>query len=201
MTRLRGRLNRCRPLENLTQIILAEGKNTDKTKITFSTRIIAEVVIFVALATALSFIIIYTLPQGGSITAGSMVPILWLALRRGPKIGLFAGAVYGVVQLIVMPYAYNPAQVLFDYPFAFGCLGLAGFFQKWPIVGVVVGITGRFLMHFISGVVWFAPVYAPELNPFVYSAVYNGSYLIPEMAISVFIIYLLQKSNALNIYL
>jgi len=153
------------------------------------------------LATALSFIIIYTLPQGGSITAGSMVPILWLALRRGPKIGLFAGAVYGVVQLIVMPYAYNPAQVLFDYPFAFGCLGLAGFFQKWPIVGVVVGITGRFLMHFISGVVWFAPVYAPELNPFVYSAVYNGSYLIPEMAISVFIIYLLQKSNALNIYL
>jgi thiamine transporter len=153
------------------------------------------------LATALSFIIIYTLPQGGSITAGSMVPILWLALRRGPKIGLFAGAVYGVVQLIVIPYAYNPAQVLFDYPFAFGCLGLAGFFQKWPIVGVVVGITGRFLMHFISGVVWFAPVYAPELNPFVYSAVYNGSYLIPEMAISVFIIYLLQKSNALNIYL
>jgi thiamine transporter len=200
VTRLRGQLNCCRPFEPEPDNT-GGGKNTDKTKIIFSTRIIAEVVIFVALATALSFIIIYTLPQGGSITAGSMVPILWLALRRGPKIGLFAGAVYGVVQLIVMPYAYNPAQVLFDYPFAFGCLGLAGFFQKWPIVGVVVGITGRFLMHFISGVVWFAPVYAPELNPFVYSAVYNGSYLIPEMAISVFIIYLLQKSNALNIYL
>jgi len=180
-----------------------ETKTSFSTRLrtTLSTRVLAEIVIFVALATALSFILVYTLPQGGSITAGSMVPILWLALRRGPKIGLFAGAVYGVVQLVVMPYAYNPAQVLFDYPFAFGCLGLAGFFQKQPIVGVVVGITGRFLMHFISGLVWFAPVYAPQLNPYVYSAVYNGSYLLPEMAISVFIIYLLQKSKALNIYL
>ena len=173
----------------------------DKLRTIFSTRILAEIIVFVALATALSFIIVYTLPQGGAITAGSMVPILWLSLRRGPKIGLFAGAVYGVVQLIVFPFAYNPAQVLFDYPFAFGCLGLAGFFQKRPIVGVIISITGRFIMHFISGVVWFAPVYAPELNPYVYSAVYNASYLIPEMAISIFIIYLLKKSNALNIYL
>jgi len=51
----------------------------------FSTRILAEISIFVALATALSFIKIYTFPQGGSVTAGSMVPILWLALRRGKK--------------------------------------------------------------------------------------------------------------------
>jgi thiamine transporter len=83
-----------------------ETKTSFSTRLrtTFSTRVLAEIVIFVALATALSFIVVYTLPQGGSITAGSMVPILWLALRRGPKIGLFAGAVYGVVQLVVMPY-------------------------------------------------------------------------------------------------
>jgi thiamine transporter len=169
-----------------------------KTPITI---LLAEISIFVALATALSFVIVYTLPQGGAITAGSMVPILWLALRRGPKIGIVAAVLYGIVQLIILPYAYNPWQTLLDYPLAFGCLGLAGFFKKWPIAGVILAITGRFIMHFLSGVYYFAAIYAPGINPYVYSAVYNGSYLIPEMAISIFIIYLLQKSKALKIYL
>ena len=167
---------------------------------TRKTLILAEISVFVALATALSFIIVYTLPQGGAITAGSMVPILWLALRRGWKIGIVAGVLYGIIQLVILPYAYNPLQTMLDYPLAFGCLGLAGFFKKWPVVGVVVAITGRFIMHFISGAWYFAAIYAPTLNPYVYSAVYNGSYLLPEMAISVFIIYLLNKSHALNIY-
>jgi thiamine transporter len=165
------------------------------------TLILAEISVFVALATALSFIIVYTLPQGGAITAGSMVPIFWLALRRGWKIGAVAGILYGLIQLIILPYAYNPWQTLLDYPLAFGCLGLAGFFKRWPIAGVAVAITGRFIMHFLSGAFYFAAIYAPTLNPYVYSAVYNASYLIPEMAISIFIIYLLQKSNALKIYL
>ncbi len=167
----------------------------------FSTKVIAEIVVFVALATALSFIIIYTLPQGGAITAGSMVPILWLALRRGPKIGLFAGAVYGIIQLAVFPFIIDPIQGFMDYPLAFGVLGLAGFFRKQPSIGVVMGITGRFLVHFISGVVYWAPIYAPGLNPWVYSAIYNGSYLVPELIVSGFIIYLLQKNKVLKIYL
>ncbi len=156
---------------------------------------------FVALATVLSFIIVYTLPQGGSITAGSMVPIIWLSLRRGPKIGLAAGGLYGAIQFVVLPYAVDPIQVALDYPLAFGVLGLAGFFQKQPPLGAYVGITGRFVMHFIAGVVYWAPLYAPELNPFVYSAVYNGSYLLPELIVSGIIIYFLQKSKVLRIYL
>jgi thiamine transporter len=56
-------------------------------------------------------------------------------------------------------------------------------------------------MHFIAGVVYWAPLYAPELNPVVYSAIYNGSYLVPELIVSGFIIYLLQKSKVLRIYL
>jgi thiamine transporter len=172
-----------------------------ESKSTRSTIIIAEIVTFVALATVLSFIIVYTLPQGGSITAGSMVPIIWLALRRGPKVGLFTGALYGVIQFIVLPYIVDPVQVLLDYPLAFGVLGLAGFFQRQPPLGAAVGIAGRFIMHFIAGVVYWAPLYAPELNPFVYSAIYNGSYLVPELVVSGFIIYLLQKSKVLRIYL
>ena len=154
-----------------------------------------------ALSTALSFITFAVFPQGGSVTAGSMVPMLWLALRRGPKIGIFAGAVYGFVQLAVMPQIYYPAQVLLDYPLAFGCLGLAGFFKKIPLVGVVVATSGRFVMHFISGVLFFAQYASEGMSPIVYSALYNGSYLIPEMAISLFIVYLLKVSKVLNSYL
>jgi thiamine transporter len=165
------------------------------------TRILAEVIVFVSLATALSFIIVYVMPQGGSITAGSMVPLIWLALRRGPKIGIAAGTLYGIIQFIILPYAIDPVQVLLDYPLAFGVLGLAGFFKKFPLIGATVAIAGRFAMHFVSGVIYWAPVYAPDLNPFAYSAIYNGSYLLPELVVSGVIIYLLQKSKVLNVYL
>jgi thiamine transporter len=169
---------------------------------TYSTpRVLAETAIFVALATALSLIVVYTLPQGGSITAASMVPILWLALRRGPKVGIAAGVLYGFIQLALLPYVIDPVQLLLDYPLAFGVLGLAGLFQKYPVVGAAVGISGRFVMHFVAGVVYWAPIEAPTLNPFVYSAVYNASYILPELVISGFVLYLLQKSNVLRAYM
>jgi len=162
----------------------------------------AEIAVFVALASVLSYIKIFSLPQGGSVTLASMVPILWLALRRGPKVGLFAAAVYGVVQLALGPEGiYYPAQVLLDYPIAFGLLGLAGFFQKRPFIGVTVGIIGRFFAHFLSGVIFFAR-WAPEgMNPAVYSAVYNGGYMLVELVISIYVIYLLRASKVLKIYM
>ncbi len=172
-----------------------------KSNSTFSTKVIAEIAAIVSLSTALSYIKLFSLPQGGSVTAGSMVPILWLALRRGAKIGLFAAVVYGVVQLVVEPFIFHPAQVVLDYPLAFGMLGLAGFFQDHPFVGANLGIIGRFLAHLISGILFFAS-YAPEgMHPLVYSAIYNGSYLLPEIVISVYIVYLLQESKILKIYL
>lgn len=179
------------------------SSTTPKEYSSYSTsRVLAEIAIFVALATALSLIVIFQLPEGGSITLGSMVPILWLSLRRGPKIGLVAGAVYGLVQLVVMPQIYYLPQVLLDYPLAFGCLGLAGFFQKrWALVGVVVAITGRFIMHLISGALYFASFAPAGMNPWLYSALYNGSYLLPELGISLFVIFLLQKSKALKMYM
>ena len=165
------------------------------------TKVIAEIVVFVALSATLSFIKLFSLPQGGSVTAGSMVPLLWLSLRRGGKIGLFACAAYGVVQLFVEPFIVHPAQVLLDYPVAFGALGLAGFFQNRPFLGVNVGIAGRFVAHFVSGVIFFAS-YAPEgMSPIVYSAIYNGSYLLPELVISIYMTYLIVETKLLKIFI
>ena len=163
-----------------------------------NTRMLAEVAMSVALAYVLNLIIVYHLPQGGSITLGSMVPILILALRRGPRIGVFAGSVFGLVQLFLGGYWFTIIQVLLDYPVAFACLGLAGFFRKSPMVGVAVAVAARFVCHFVSGVVFFGEYAPPELGPVVYSAIYNGSYMLPELVISVAVVYLLIKRGILE---
>ena len=93
------------------------------------------------------------------------------------------------------------ARIVHPDPVAFAALGLAGLFKKYPLLGVATGIAGRFLAHFTSGV-WFFGIYAPEgMHPIVYSAIYNGSYLLIELIISTAIIYILIKPKLLEIYL
>jgi len=167
-----------------------------------TTKILTESVVFIALAGVLYEIPFYQFPNGGRITAASMVPILFIALRRGPKVGIATGIVFGLVALVLDAFAFvvNPVQVMLDYPLAFGALGLAGFFRKDPLVGVVVGIAGRFVCHFISGLLFFA-MYAPQgESPVLYSAIYNASYLIPELVMSVILIYILQKRGIIELY-
>jgi thiamine transporter len=173
-------------------------------------RIIAELSISVAVAVAValhylsrSYLPFFHLPEGGSITVASMVPILWFALRRGLRWGIEAGIVFGLADL-ALPGSYfitHPIEILLDYPLAFGALGLAGAFKKQPIIGVGVGIAGRFVFHFISGIVFFYTYTWPGWNPVLYSAAYNATYLIPEFIISALFIYTLAKRKLLEIHL
>jgi thiamine transporter len=165
------------------------------------TKIIAEIVVVVALSYALNLIVLFRMPQGGSVTVVSMVPILWLALRRGTKIGVLAGVIFGLVDMMPQPFVVHPVQFLLDYPLAFGSLGLAGLFQKHPIAGVVTGIFGRFVCHFVSGVVFFAMYTPAGMNPVIYSAIYNGSYLVVELVFSIVIMYVLVRRGLVSMYL
>ena len=165
------------------------------------TRVLTEVVAAVALSGVLHLITLYQLPEGGRITAAAMVPVLFVAIRRGPRIGILAGIAFGLVVLIEEPYIYHPLQVLLDYPLAYGALGLAGFFRKLPLAGVITGIAGRFVCHFTSGLVFFATYAPPGLSPILYSAIYNVSYLIPELVVSSIVMYVLQKRKILQIYM
>jgi thiamine transporter len=173
-------------------------------KVSSDTKILAEGTIFIALTVILKDVLppIYHLPQGGSVSAAGMVPLLWFSLRRGLRSGLEASTVYGLVHMALPgSYIVDPVQALLDYPIAFGALGLVGMFRKYPLLGVGVGITGRFLAHCASGV-WFFSTYAPVgMNPVLYSAVYNGGYLIIELIISVIIMYIIVKRQLLDIYL
>lgn len=155
-----------------------------------STRILVESALAAALTVALSYLKIWHMPQGGSITLEN-VPIIILALRHGPKAGMGAGFVAGLLQLMLGGYVVHPAQALLDYPLAFGALGLAGFLRKPLWGGVILGSTARFLCHVLSGVIFFAS-YAPEgTNVWAYSAVYNGSFMAPNAILSIIVIYLI----------
>ncbi len=165
------------------------------------TKIISEVIIAVALAYVLNLIVIFRMPQGGSVTAVSMVPILWLALRRGVKIGVFGGIIFGLVDLFPQPFIVHPAQFLLDYPLAFGALGLAGLFKHHPISGVIAGIFGRFICHFISGIIFFAMYVPAGMHPAVYSALYNGSYMFVELIFSIIVMYILVRRGLIEMYL
>jgi thiamine transporter len=170
------------------------------------TRILAEMVVFIALSNVLYLISkLYVpflhFPQGGSITIASMVPLLWFALRRGLRWGVEAGIIYGLVHMVISGEIYYPAQIILDYPLAFGALGLAGAFQKHSLTGVSVGIFGRFVCHFVSGVVFFGQYAWSGWNVYAYSLAYNASYLVPELIIDAFIIYLLLKTNQLKMYM
>lgn len=151
-------------------------------------RVMVEAAVMIALATILSVIVVYRAPQGGSVTPASMVPLLILALRHGPKVGLMAGSVYGLLQLWIGPFILHWLQVIIDYPLAFAMLGLAGLLPRYPLLSVAVGILGRAVSHVVAGAVFFAH-YAPEgTSPWLYSLVYNGSYLVPELVLSLLVV-------------
>jgi thiamine transporter len=159
-------------------------------------RVLTEAAIAVALAFVLGLIKVFQMPYGGSISL-EMIPLILLALRQGPFVGVVAGAAYGLLDLAVEPFVVHPVQVVFDYPLAFGALGLAGFFRptvRGAVMGTVVAVLARFACHFVSGVVFFAS-YAPEgWNPYLYSAAYNAAYLVPSLVIALVVVVVLLRA-------
>jgi thiamine transporter len=151
---------------------------------------VTEIGVAVALAVILSMIRVYRMPQGGSVSL-EILPIFYIALRSGGGVGLLAGLAFGLTKLLLGPYIVHPLQLILDYPLAFAFLGLAGFFRKYQVVGIILGGLGRFAMHVLSGVIFFA-TYAPEgTNVWLYSATYNASYMVPELIISIIVMLLL----------
>ena len=147
---------------------------------------------FSALALALAYVTstfeMIKMPMGVAVTPFSMLFVTLIGYWYGPATGLTAAIAYGFLQLIQGPYIVTLPQVLMDYVFAFGALGLSGFFHKAKnglVIGYVVGIIGRFVFSFLSGVIFFGE-YAPEgWSPEAYSAAYNGAYIFLEGAITI----------------
>ncbi len=154
------------------------------------TQVLVEGALAVALSVAFSYVKLWRMPQGGSITLEDL-PLMLFALRHGLRFGLGAGMVSGLLQLLLGGYVVHPFQALLDYPLAFGALGLTALVPKPLWLGMTLGSAGRFICHLLSGVVFFGS-YAPEGTPvWLYSAIYNGSFMVPSLILSVALGYLI----------
>lgn len=162
--------------------------------------------VMIAIATVLSVVAVYKLPNGGSVTFASMVPIIIVTYLLDFKWGILTCFAYSILQMVLGFYA-PPVQnlssflivILFDYVIAYGCLCLAGpIFKTLGKNRFSIAISGatvlilRFICHFISGVtIW--KVYAEGKNPILFSLGYNGSYMLPELIITVVVLLLLSS--------
>lgn len=166
-------------------------------KIKLTTRILINISLMLALAILLHQFKLYHLPQGGSVTLGAMIPILFISFRYGAGVGILAGFVFGLIKIIQDPFIVHPVQVLFDYPLPGMAMGLAGIFREKIFLGTILAFAGKFICHFVSGVVFFASYAPPELSPVMYSLITNATYVVPELIICLVILKVLPVKRLL----
>ena len=164
-------------------------------KATFSdTRSIVYGAIAIAMSFALSYARFIHLPQGGSVTFASLLPLMIYCCMFGTRRGIVVCLIYGCLQALQDTYIIHPVQFLLDYPLAFGMIGVSGFFcERTPlkknkliafIVGAVIAVVLRYACHICSGVFAFADYADLETydTAIAYSFAYN-SFTMVDLAI------------------
>lgn len=159
----------------------------------FDSKSIAYAAVCIATSFALSYIKLWQMPQGGSVTLVSLLPLMVYSYMFGVRKGVLAGTVYGVLQAVQNPWLIHPAQFLLDYPVAFAGVGVAGIFatikkldklsQIQYALGAIAASILRFAAHVLSGVFAFSE-YSTLDNVWIYSMGYN-SYVFVDIAITV----------------
>lgn len=182
----------------------------------FSVRRLAVSAVLLAMAFLLSYVKIAQLPFGGALTLCSMLPLCVISLKYGVLWGMGCGFCYSLLQILqggVFGWGLTPgiltAALLLDYIAAFTVLGLTGCFRQKGTVGVLLGtvsaLTLRFLCHFISGIVLWTNVEQFTAlgksffdRPVLYSLLYNGAYMLPELLLTLLVLFLLYRLPQLH---
>ena len=161
--------------------------------------VLAECAVMLALSIVLSFVAILKMPMGGEVTLLSMLPVMLIGVKYGPKTGLTLAFLYSLFQLaqgilngnvfVYIETAVGVAVcVALDYIVPFTLLGLAGIFRKRGKAGVVFGIALmivlRFVCHYITGVYIWGQWAEEGMSKYLYSLLYNGQYMLPECVIT-----------------
>ncbi|MED2799758.1 energy-coupled thiamine transporter ThiT [Bacillus thuringiensis] len=165
-----------------------------------------EMAIFAALSLVLDVFSFKAWAQGGSISL-QMIPIFLMAFRWGWKGGITTGLLVGLLQLVTGPYIIHPAQGLLDYPVAFTLVGFAAVTAKsvrkaayennqtkfiaFLFIGALIGSIGRLAAHFFSATIFFGAAAPAGQAIWIYSLIYNSSYVIPSFILSITIIIIL----------
>lgn len=179
----------------------------------------AKEVAFAGICVAMSFTLAVLkapifVQTGGSVTLASFVPIMIYAYAFGPTKGFVVGLIHGLLNFIEDPYILSPATFVFDYLLAFMSVGVMGFFGKIPrkerevlpiVLGAVCVFSIRFISHLLSGMIFFDafgassgfPAWA-STNSFVYSLIYQCTYIPADALIATMVLVFLTKKGVLD---
>ena len=148
----------------------------------FQTKRLVESALMIALSTILSFIVIFRLPFGGSITPCCMLPVILVAYRYGNKWGLVTAFAFSLIQgiqgiaegtftaaalgvengvfnggfFVGSPLFASFGIFLLDYIVAFTMLGFGGIFRdriRNKPLSLVCGILFAGLLRYIAHVI------------------------------------------------
>ncbi len=177
-------------------------------------KLMVEAGAMIALAFVLSKIDLFTMPQGGSVSPGAILPILFLAYRWGIGPGILAGILLGILKMILGGYVIGPVQAILDYPLAYGVLGIAGLAHPFlykdnenhsfstankdnshkPLVIALsfafLAALLKYVCHVLSGLLFFSDTISPETV--VVSLSYN-SFVGADFLISMVLLLILWK--------
>ena len=176
-------------------------KESNKSKL--STKQLVYCAAAMALSFVTSYIKVFSLPYGGSVTLFSMLFICLIGYWYGVGAGIMTGLAYGILQFLQEPYVLSLFQVCCDYVLAFAGLGLAGLFAKSKnglVKGYILGILVRGAFHSLGGYLYwmdYMPENFPQALTAVYPIVYNYSYILAEGVITVIILCLPPVAKAM----
>ena len=154
------------------------------------------------------------------ITAGFAYSLVQMALGADTVTAAFQPGYFGdgtqILNAVIM--------CLFDYVLAYSALGIGGCFRDKVknkgislMLGSLVALSARYLCHIVSGYVLFAgwaewfftqegfPAWgaalvtslSPDLLGLVYSVVYNGMYMLPELILTVAAAWVIGKNGSI----
>lgn len=180
----------------LVALLLVGGlifwKTTRGTKKTvWTTKMLSLGAICMALTCVLAMIKIFRMPNGGSVTPASMLPLMLFSYVYGVGPGLVLGAIYGMMDFALGGWFLSIPQLLMDYPVAFAMCGLAGLFRRHENVklglslGVIVGSIGRYIAAVTAGLLFWTDLTEGAAAAIIYSLTYNGSYMLAECIICI----------------
>lgn len=168
------------------------GKKSEHKKMT--TRQMVFCAAALALAFVTSYIKLFEMPWGGSVTLCSMLFVVLIANWYGVQTGVLCGLAYGILQFLQEPYVLSFFQVCCDYVFAFAALGVAGFFAKKDhglLKGYIAAVIARGAFHALGGYLYwmdYMPDNFPKSLSAIYPIAYNYSFLLVEAIITIVVI-------------
>ena len=132
-------------------VLFAVGMYFAGRKVKWNTRMLASAAMCVALTYVLGQIRLFTMPQGGSITPGSMLPVMLFSMAYGVWPGFLAGALCGMLGLLQSAYVIHPIQMILDYLLAMAMVGLGAIVRNKRSLGAfrlpLAGVQGQYRLR------------------------------------------------------